>query len=65
VPAAKKPSKKETEALEAQVPILYGIREDLLQATINMLAELPYKTVGDLLNQVRGCKPVEVKSDTK
>lgn len=56
--AAKKPTKKEQAALDAQVPVMYAIREDVLQATINTLAELPYKTVGDLLNTVRGCKPV-------
>jgi hypothetical protein len=39
------------------------ISQELLQATVNYLTELPFKEVNTLINQLVQCKAIEEKSE--
>lgn len=59
-PAQKAATKSEQAVAEQVQQEMFAIPRDLLELTIGTLAELPYKTAGNLINALRGVRPVGV-----
>ena len=61
----KKEKVEETKVVEENVPQNYVISLELLNEVVNILGQLNYKAVFQLMEEIRSLRAVELNEDTK